>query len=153
MMGTEQRLHEHGRFGLRTGLVFFAGAGYEMLRGIHTIDYCFFFLASLLFFIFIFIIILFTIIIPIPCRKRGFFFLSLDLNPLSNCFQLADLYSFFRTIEPYGVFFFSPPISRGMGGLKICNLLAAPGVDFFFFFLSSQKSGNTLFLPVWEIPR
>lgn len=31
-------------------LYFFAGAGYEILRGIHTIDYCFF-LASLLFLI------------------------------------------------------------------------------------------------------
>lgn len=82
MMGTEQRLHEHGRFDLRTGLVLFAGAGNERFCGIHTIDYCFF-LASLLF-LFEFLVILFTflilftIIIPIPCRN---FLFSLDLTP------------------------------------------------------------------------
>lgn len=38
--GTEQRLHERGRFVLRTDHILFAGAGCGMFTGIHTIDYC-----------------------------------------------------------------------------------------------------------------
>lgn len=38
--GTEQRLHEHGRFVLRTDHILFAGAGSGVFTGIHTIDYC-----------------------------------------------------------------------------------------------------------------